>query len=261
MESKLVKYAVLGGALILAIICLFGCAPARQSDLPGTPQLVIEGGGAAASPEPVIENTPEPTLTPAPGPTPKPVDTSLWSLIVVSEKSFLPKDFSVELEKVQNDKKVDARIADAVRSMIADAAADGVELIIQSSYRSVEHQERLFANKVERVIKAGTPKEDAEAVAAMVVARPRTSEHHTGLAMDIVTPEYRELEEGFEDTKAFSWLCENAAEYGFTLRYPKDKSDVTGIVYEPWHWRYVGTEAALAMRQSGQCLEEYVGMA
>ena len=240
----------------MAVLCLGGCAPARENGLPETSQLVLGGGEAAAAPTPAAEKTPASTPEPTPA-----VDASLWSLIVVSEQSFLPEDFSVELEKVQNDKKVDARIADAVRSMIADAAADGVDLIIQSSYRSVEHQERLFANKVERVIKAGTPEEDAEAVAAMVVARPRTSEHHTGLAMDIVTPEYRELEEGFEDTKAFSWLCENAAEYGFTLRYPRDKSDITGIVYEPWHWRYVGTEAALAMRQSGQCLEEYVGMA
>ncbi|MBQ7860248.1 MAG: M15 family metallopeptidase, partial [Faecalibacterium sp.] len=94
--------------------------------------------------------------------------------------------------------------------------------------------------------------------AKTVVTPPGCSEHNCGLAADINSPEYYPLEEPFKNTKAYAWLCAHAEEYGFILRYPKDKEDITGIIYEPWHWRYVGVENAKAINASGLCLEEYV---
>ena len=99
---------------------------------------------------------------------------------------------------------------------------------------------------------------EAVAAALTLVTRPGFSEHHTGLALDIVTPTYQNLDEGFAETAAFGWLDQNAAEYGFILRYPKNKESVTQINYEPWHYRYVGVEYAKAIKESGYCLEEFL---
>ncbi len=108
-------------------------------------------------------------------------------------------------------------------------------------------------------IAKGYSRADAEAEAATITARPNTSEHQTGLALDIVTPSYTRRDKGFANTEAFKWMSANAQDYGFTLRYPQGKQEYTRVIYEPWHWRFVGVEAAKAMKQSGQCLEEYWG--
>ncbi|MEL7609709.1 MAG: M15 family metallopeptidase [Bacillota bacterium] len=182
-----------------------------------------------------------------------------WALILVSAKSPLPKDFPVELCMHSAGKCADARITLRMEQMFEDARKDGVTLLMRSGHRSVEYQEELYLRRIQRAVREeNVPEEQAADYAATIVARPGTSEHHTGLAFDLLTPEYDILDEGFENTPAFSWLCENAHRYGFVLRYPKDKTPVTGIVYEPWHWRYVGMKAAKEMRQSGECLEEYL---
>ena len=95
---------------------------------------------------------------------------------------------------------------------------------------------------------------------ARLIAVPGTSEHETGLAADIVTPSYQRLDAGYAGTKAARWLLENAASYGFVLRYPEDKTEITGIDYEPWHYRYVGVEAAKEIMAQGLCLEEYAAL-
>ena len=114
------------------------------------------------------------------------------------------------------------------------------------------------AGKVQRLMAAGYDAEEADQKAATVVARPGTSEHELGLAVDIVDAGYQQLDEGQASTPVQQWLMAHCWEYGFILRYPDGKSDLTGIIYEPWHYRYVGVETAQALRESGQCLEEYL---
>jgi D-alanyl-D-alanine carboxypeptidase len=145
--------------------------------------------------------------------------------------------------------------------MFAAAKADGVKLQLVDAYRSYSRQKELFEAKVKSYLDKGYSRKDAEKKAATITARPNTSEHQTGLALDIVTPSYTKRDKGFAETDAFKWLNANAQDYGFTLRYKKDKVSITGVIYEPWHWRFVGTEAAKAMKKSGECLEEYLGAA
>ena len=192
--------------------------------------------------------------------TPPEDESKSWALILVNRESFLPEGYDsvIELATITDDYRVDARISDNVKRMIADARNDGVTLSIVSAHRSVERQTELYADKVEEFINQGQETDAAKEVAATIVARPGTSEHHTGLALDIVTPSYMTLDEGFENTPAFRWLDKNAHKYGFVLRYPKEKQDITGIIYEPWHYRYVGEEHAEQMKDRDLCLEEYI---
>ena len=180
-----------------------------------------------------------------------------WKLILVNSDHLLPENFTVKTEKIGS-RPMDSRIVDIVKQMIADAKNDGVDLLLTSSYRTVERQTTLFNEQIQKFINQGYSRKNAEIEAAKWVAVPRTSEHHTGLALDIVTPTFQMLVFEFDTTDAFKWLNEHCTEYGFVLRYPKDKSEITGIVYEPWHYRYVGTEAAAYMKENNLCLEEYV---
>lgn len=141
--------------------------------------------------------------------------------------------------------------------MMDDCRAAGLNPVICSSYRTHDKQEELFRKKVNTLRKQGYSQEEAETEAARWVARPGTSEHETGLAVDIVDKSYQLLDEKQEQTPVQQWLMAHCAEYGFILRYSVEKSDLTGIGYEPWHYRYVGTEAAKAITEQGLCLEEY----
>ncbi len=180
-----------------------------------------------------------------------------WKLILVNSENLLPSNFEVETANIGN-RAMDERIVDIVKQMIADAKADGVDLLICSSYRSVERQITLFNEQIQSFKNQGYNDEDARTEAAKWVAVPGTSEHHTGLALDIVTPTYQVLDFGFEETDTFKWLYSHCTDYGFILRYPKDKSDITKIVYEPWHYRYVGIETAKYIHENNLCLEEYI---
>lgn len=183
-----------------------------------------------------------------------------WASILVSPASVLPDDFSVSLADFEGG-QVDKRILDICKEMFAAAKADGVRLHLVDAYRSYSRQKELFEAKVKSYLDKGYSQKDAEKKAATITARPNTSEHQTGLALDIVTPSYTKRDKGFANTDAFKWLNANAQDYGFTLRYKKDKVSITGVIYEPWHWRFVGAEAAKAMKKSGECLEEYLGAA
>jgi D-alanyl-D-alanine carboxypeptidase len=191
-------------------------------------------------------------------PVAEPVDKSEWNLLLVNKQNMLPDDFMVELEKVVDDFRVDKRIKDPLLRLFAAAKEDGIVLMVCSAYRAPEYQEQLFSNKKTELMAGGMGEQDAIAATATIITYPGTSEHHTGLAVDIVTPSYQNLDDGFEKTPAFEWLDAHAAEYGFILRYPKDKQDITEIIYEPWHYRYVGIDHALAIKEKGQCLEEYL---
>ena len=142
----------------------------------------------------------------------------------------------------------------------ATAAADGVTVWMQSGYRSVSYQTNLYEKKTNYYKQQGYDDAKAKEMAAAIVNPPGYSEHNCGLAADLNSPEHTGLDEGFENTAAFRWLCEHAAEYGFILRYPQGAEDATEITYEPWHWRYVGPENAALIQQSGLCFEDAVAV-
>lgn len=181
-----------------------------------------------------------------------------YYLLLANAENPLPQDWSIQTEEVQNGYEMDKRAAPAMREMIQAAKEDGVELMLCSAYRSIEKQQQLFDRSQQAYMAQGMSEEEAYAKTATETAIPGTSEHQTGLAADIVTPTYQMLDAGFADTPAGQWLSEHAAEYGFVLRYPQDKQEVTGIIYESWHYRFVGKTHAKLMKESGLCLEEYL---
>ena len=181
-----------------------------------------------------------------------------YYLLLANAENPLPQDWSIQTEEVQNGYEMDKRAAPAMREMIQAAKEDGVELMLCSAYRSVEKQQQLFDRSQQAYMAQGMSEEEAYAKTATETAIPGTSEHQTGLAADIVTPTYQMLDAGYADTPAGQWLSEHAAEYGFVLRYPQDKQEVTGIIYESWHYRFVGKTHAKLMKESGLCLEEYL---
>ena len=183
-----------------------------------------------------------------------------WNLRLVSAAHPLPEDFTApELTQLRNRQAIDKRAYPALQQMMDDARAAGLQPLICSSYRTRATQTRLFQNKADALTKQGFSPEEAEDRAAEWVARPGTSEHEAGLAVDIVDTNYQILDKQQEQTPVQQWLMAHFADYGFILRYPPDKCDLTGIGYEPWHYRYVGKEAAKEIMEQGICLEEYLG--
>lgn len=181
-----------------------------------------------------------------------------WQLRLVSAAHPLPEDFEApKLTKLRGGHAIDSRAYPALQQMMDDCRAAGLNPVICSSYRTHDKQEELFQKKVNTLLRQGYSQEEAETEAARWVARPGTSEHETGLAVDIVDKSYQLLDEKQEQTPVQQWLMAHCAEYGFILRYSVEKSDLTGIGYEPWHYRYVGVEAAKAITEQGLCLEEY----
>ena len=181
-----------------------------------------------------------------------------WNLLLVNPWTPLPQDFSVELAELKNGRCVDERIYQDLQDLLADARAEGLSPVICSAYRTNAQQQMLYGNKIKRLELEGYSQEEAQQKAGTVVAVPGTSEHETGLALDIVAESYQVLTEDQENTAEQQWLMKNAHRYGFILRYPKGKSEITGICYEPWHYRYVGQEAAKVIYEEGLCLEEYL---
>ena len=183
-------------------------------------------------------------------------------MVLVNHTSRMPDDYTFTTKECGSatavNKTLQTEAADAFLAMQAAAAKDGVTLWMQSGYRSVEYQTRLYENKTQQFRDKGLSETEARSQAATIVNPPGYSEHNCGLAADLNCPEHTDLTEGFEDTDAFRWLCSHAVEYGFILRYPKDAEAVTEITYEPWHWRYVGPENAALIDQSGLCLEDAI---
>ena len=183
-----------------------------------------------------------------------------WQLVLVNAWHTLPADFTVETTAIGGGLRVDRRIAQDLQTMLADCRKAGLKPMVCSAYRTRATQQRLYRNKIARLRAAGYAEADAIKEAGRWVAPPDTSEHQTGLALDLISSRYQVLDQKQEDTAEQKWLMEHSWEYGFVLRYPTDKSAITGIGYEPWHYRYVGRDAAVAMHASGQCLEEYLGL-
>ena len=180
-----------------------------------------------------------------------------WNLVLVNAKNPLPDGFTVQTSSISNGKEFDSRAVDALNDMLDACRAAGLDPLVCSAYRSVERQTELFNNKIKKLMADGMTHDEAYASAATVIAIPGTSEHNLGLAADICANSYQILDDTQADTDEQKWLMAHCSEYGFILRYPKDKEDVTGIIYEPWHYRYVGVDAAKEITEKGLCLEEY----
>lgn len=226
--------------------------PAETPEAPAVPEIPIVSE-VPAVPEP---RTPE--KIPAEGPSfPEAED---WQLLLVNPWNELPEDYEVNLKALPDGMKVDERAYDDLSAMLRACRDDGLAPKICSAYRTMSKQTYLYNNKIARLRNAGYSKSAAEKEAGRWVARPGTSEHQLGLAVDIVSTSYQALTKKQERTAEQKWLMEHCWEYGFILRYPNDKSEITGIGYEPWHYRYVGREVALDVRESGLCFEEYLAL-
>lgn len=175
-----------------------------------------------------------------------------WNLILVNRNSYIPDDYKVELTELSNGEKVDSRIYPELQEMFNDARAQGYGLFVREGYRTQEEQQQLLDEKIEAYENEGKSKSEAKKLAEQWVAIPGTSEHQLGIAVDINADTTKS-----SNDDVYSWLAENAHKYGFIKRYPSDKTDITGVINEPWHYRYVGKEAALEIYSQGMCLEEY----
>ncbi len=196
---------------------------------------------------------------------PNGLDANFSILLLVNDKNPLPEDYDYEgnLTTIPTNyingmlNQIDKDVWNYMKAMIdaqRETQTDSKNwLYVRSPYRSYATQKMLFTNQINRNLNAGLSSEEAETKAATVVTRPGRSEHNTGFSAD-----FNIAEDSFESTPMFTWMQEHAAEYGFVLRFPKDKQDKTGIVYESWHYRFVGINTAKEMNRLNMCLEEYV---
>lgn len=225
----------------------------NQVEVPAKPVVISNSENTAN--EVASGETTEPEVAPEPvGFVVKQADA--WQYILVNKEHPIDETFGPpETYLLQEKYKSDMRIKEATQAMFSAAEADGISLIACSGYRPYEVQQKLFNRAKARY--SNLSDEEAAIAAAKSVAKPGTSEHQTGLALDIVTPSYTNLDEGYADTDAAKWLAANAYQYGFILRYPKDKTEITQIIFEPWHYRYVGEAAAKIIFEEGLCYEEF----
>ena len=189
------------------------------------------------------------------------LDANYSNLLLVNGKNPLPDDYDYEGNLTTIPQKYikgsltqfDKDAWPYLQAMLDNARKEGIDIGVWSPYRSYATQKWLFEKQVKKQINNGVPEAEAEDKAATIVARPGTSEHNTGLALDINCADH-----SFKETKAYKWLLENAQDYGFILRYAEDKQEITGVIYESWHWRFVGIKVAKEINDSGLCLEEYI---
>lgn len=180
-------------------------------------------------------------------------DEEEWCLILVNKEHYIPKDYEVELLELSNGQCVDRRIYPALQEMFDMARKDGVYPVVASGYRTAEKQQSLMDEKIAAYMAEGYTVKEAESKAEIWVAAVGTSEHQLGISVDINA-------DGVHSTgsQVYEWLDKNSYKYGFIKRYPEDKTEITGIINEPWHYRYVGRKAAAEIYHSGVCLEEYL---
>lgn len=206
------------------------------------------------------EETPEVSEAPVetPEPTPEPVENSLPDIDITSWEFILANpthdigDYAPTIDYLEG-QPLDSRIIEPMREFVAAARAQGLSVYLSSGYRDYTLQTQLYNRKIGQ----GYSPEDA----AKIVAKPGTSEHQTGLACDI-TDVYRDPKtiEECESTATYQWMSQHCQEYGFIVRFPDGKADITGIMYEPWHFRYVGVEAATYIMENGLCFEEFLDL-
>lgn len=235
-----------------------GTAAASGETTPSSPPPAASANSASESGQPGVDLE---TASPQTGQEETPLPEELpWNLRLVNKGNPLPRDFSVETAEAAEG-QLDSRAASALSQMVSDMEAQGLSPVVCSSFRTWEEQEALHQNKVNRLLSQGYSLASAEEEASRWVVPAGTSEHQLGLAADIVAADCQVLEEEQENTPEQQWLMAHCQEYGFILRYPRDKQGLTGVGYEPWHYRYVGVEAAQEIMSQGLCLEEYLGQA
>lgn len=181
-----------------------------------------------------------------------------WKILLANDSHPLDQDFVVELTEVSGGQRVDQRIAEPLSRMLDAMKEEGLEPIVCSGYRNIERQTQLFQEYIEDRLRDGWSYEEAFYKAKTRIALQGTSEHQTGLAVDIVGRSHQRLDDGQAETDEAKWLAEHCSEYGFILRYPQGKLDVTGLDYESWHFRYVGEDVASYIMEHGITLEEYL---
>ncbi len=253
-QMRIIVYAAAAVFVLLIILLVFGirgCLSKRNASK-NSSEITAEaaGSGGTGTTETTAEEvlptpTPEPTEPPMP---PKPdIDINSWEFILANATHSID-DYAPEVAQFE-DVMLDYRIIDAMQSFVDDARAQGLNVIMSSGYRDYYTQTSLFEAKVA---------EYGEEEAATIVAPPGTSEHQTGLAADITDDYYDYMNESLENTELYKWMSVHCHEYGFIVRFPKGKEDITGIIYEPWHYRYVGVEAATYIMENNLTLEEFI---
>ena len=272
LYGVLVVYPALAGNRVSSLYpsSLYRYLPADSPALATPAPSATPVPTATPAPTPKAAKTPTPAPTPSPTPTPVPtlapeiIDMTLpsydtasvydWNLILVNKTHPIPEDYELILEYYEPDSfyQVDVRILEPLRQMMEDCAEAGNTPILCSAWRDSDNQSVLFD---ESDYRASHPDEEITSVAL-----PGTSEHEIGIAVDIYSDEDYALDESQENTKTQQWLMTHCWQYGFILRYPEDKTEITGKIYEPWHYRYVGREYAKDMHDKNLCLEEYVWM-
>lgn len=181
-------------------------------------------------------------------------DTSFgWNLILVNDDYCVPRNYEVELTELSNGEKVDSRIYPQLQQMFDDARAEGLELFVREGYRTTQDQKDIMNERIQQYQDEGYSRGEAKKLAKEYVAEPGTSEHELGIAVDINADTSKRSSDA-----VYTWLANNAYKYGFIKRYPDNKIEITGVNNEPWHYRYVGVDAALEMQKKGLCLEEYI---
>ena len=256
--------AILG--ILLILFALF-CRDGNYNEVEITTETTTE----ESTTEPITEeptSTPEESTTEAETTTKPPVkwdnynpidvlNSENWATTLISKKYPLGKTYSPTLAPVIDGSSVtaDTRVADAYKLMYADALKEGLVLTPYSAYCSYSRQQTNYENKVQAFVLQGMTEDEAKTNAEKRIEPAGCSENGAGLSIDIVS-----ASAGFSSTDEYKWLVNNAHKYGFILRYPEDKTDVTGLIYQPWHWRYVGIEVANEMKSNNLCLEEYLGV-
>ena len=249
--------------LLLALVILVGVVlliargvrellPEREA-VETSPEVAEETADAAATPEPTPVPTPEPT------PEPPAVDIDSWELRLVRRDTPLPEDYAPDLMEVDDDQLFDARAGMHLQKMLADARAAGFTTYVCSGYRSYDTQYFLYWGHVDSYMEEGMTREEAEAATGLAVNYPGGSEHQLGLAADILEYQGQEMEPHIGGSGLMLWLEEHCADYGFIVRYPEGKTEITGIEYEPWHLRYVGA-CAWYLMENDLTLEEFLAL-
>ena len=254
-------FAALIGVLLIIVVTVmlvhhwWSSDPKPEGGFGGTPQVSASIPSAEEGEEPsdAPAETPEPSQESSPEPT-NPAGAEDWELLLVNRWNAIPEGYEVTTVTLSNGYEVDERIYPDLQEMFDDMRAQGVYPVVASGYRTTERQTELMDEKIEGYLAQGYSTEEATEEALLWVAVPGTSEHQTGLAVDINADGVHSA--GYE---VYDWLAKNAWQYGFILRYPEGKEELTATDYEPWHYRYVGRENAKLIYNSGLCLEEYLG--
>ncbi len=243
LQQARIKFFIACAVVILALILIIvGCSKGCSSNnVPETTEVTTE-------PEPTVPTEPKPVFT---------YKASDWKLILVNEENPISEDYDVKLTTLKSKAKVNSQLMDDLQDMMDDCRAAGHDPLVISAYISYADQQKAFDTRVSELMSIGYLKDRAETEAVKTVAKPGTSEYQTGLAVDIVSESCKDKDaEALAGNETLQWLRENSWKYGFVERYTEAQAERMNVTYEPWHYRYVGKDAAKDMFEQDLCLEE-----